>query len=68
MTADAASCANPVDVAIDRAVDELERELGHLDTIRRIAVERVLRAFGADWQRVTRGQCGFEGCPYADWC
>jgi hypothetical protein len=54
-------------LAIERCADQIERALDERLTIhQRIGLERALEAFGADWQRATRGDCGFEGCPYAD--
>lgn len=50
---DAASAADPWDVMLDQAVDDLERELGHLDLVHRVAVERLLDRFGRDYARMT---------------
>ena len=55
---DSASCADPLDVLLDDTVDDLERELGHLDLIHRIAVVRVLERFGDRWARARTEWCG----------
>jgi hypothetical protein len=52
----AARPADPRDVALDRAVDEIEREVGHLNLHQRIIVARAIDQFG-DAVRSLQHEC-----------
>jgi hypothetical protein len=45
---------DPIEVARDRAVDDIERELGHVDLGARIAITKALNRFAKE----VAAQCG----------
>jgi hypothetical protein len=51
---------DPIEVARDRAVDDIERELGHLDLGARIAVTNALDRFASEAR--LHGRCW--QCPW----
>lgn len=58
---DAASASDPRDVALDRAVDEIEHAIGHLSPHQAIDVRRIVERFADDNR--SAGRC--PECPWA---
>lgn len=54
---------DPRDVAVDRAIADLEHELGRFDLTARIAVMRVLERFG---RTCSSQDCDHPCCPRFD--